>query len=166
MRIIAATCLALSMLAAPALAGDYTAGDVTIANPWTRAMPPGAKVGGGFMVITNAGDSADTLIGLKTPRADHGEVHEMTMTDGVMKMRELEGGLEIPAGGTVELKPGGYHVMFMGVTKGFKEGELIEGTLVFEKAGEVPVEFTVGPVGGKMAPTHMHGGGMKNSETQ
>lgn len=152
MRIIAATCLALSLFAAPAVAGDYTSGSLTIENPWTRAMPPGAKVGGGFMVITNSGDTADTLVALKTPRADRGEIHEMTMAEGVMKMRELEAGLEVPAGGSVELKPGSYHVMFMGVTDGFKEGETIEGTLVFQNAGEVPIAFTVGPVGGKMAP--------------
>lgn len=162
MRIIATAFIALSLLAGPflvnhTLADDTTAGSLKIENPWTREMPPGSKVGGGFVVITNSGDEADTLLSLTTPRADRGEVHEMTMNDGVMKMRELEDGLEIPAGGTVELKPGSYHVMFMGVTEGFKEGETIEGVLVFEKAGEVPVEFMVGPVGAKMAPDHMQG---------
>ncbi len=152
MRIIAALAFALSLFTLPALADEYKAGTLTIDHPWTREMPPGAKVGGGFMVIANSGDSADVLVGLKTPRADHGEVHEMAMKDGVMEMRELKGGLEIPAGGSVELKPGSFHVMFMGVTEGFKEGEKIPGVLVFEKAGEVPVEFVVGPVGGKMPP--------------
>jgi copper(I)-binding protein len=164
MRIIAATCLALSLFAAPALARDYTAGPLKIQNPWTREMPPGSKVGGGFMIITNTGDEADTLVTLKTSRADHGEVHEMSMDGGVMKMRQLEGGLEIPPGATVELKPGSYHVMFIDVTDGFREGEAIDSVLVFEKAGEVPVEFTVGPVGTKMAPGQMHDGEMKHDE--
>ena len=156
MRIIATAFIAISLLAGPALAGDITAGSLKIENPWTREMPPGSKVGGGFLIVTNSGDEADTLLSLTTSRADHGEVHEMSMDNGVMKMRELEDGLEIPAGGKVELKPGGYHVMFMGVTEGFKEGETIDGVLVFEKAGEVPVEFTVGPVGGKMPPMKMN----------
>jgi hypothetical protein len=78
----------------------------------------------------------------------------MTMQDGVMKMRELEFGLEIPAGGAVELKPGGYHVMFMGVEDGFKEGERVPAVLVFEKAGEVPIEFVVGPVGARTPPSN------------
>lgn len=132
-----------------AMAAEYTAGTITVAEPWTRAMPPGAKVGGGFMVITNSGDTADTLIDIKSQRADHGEVHEMSMDDGVMKMRELADGLEIPAGGSVELKPGGYHVMFMGVTDGFAEGEKIPAVLVFEKAGEVEIEFPAAAVGAK-----------------
>lgn len=168
MRIIATALFAFSLLAAPllanhAFAGDTTAGSLKIETPWTRAMPPGSKVGGGFLIISNSGDEADTLLSLTTPRADRGEVHEMSMDGGVMKMRELEDGLEIPAGGTVELKPGGYHVMFMGVTEGFKEGETIDGVLVFEKAGEVPVKFMVGPVGTKTAPGHM-GHDMKKSD--
>jgi len=160
MRLIATTAIALSLFTAPALAHDYTAGPLKIDHPWTREMPPGSKVGGGFMVITNSGDETDTLVELKTERADHGEVHEMSMDNGVMKMRELENGLEIPAGETVELKPGGYHVMFMGVAEGFKEGESVPAVLVFEKAGEVPVEFTVGPVGTKTAPGGMDHGSM------
>ncbi len=84
MRIIATACIALSLLAGPALfgpalAGDTTAGSLTIENPWTREMPPGSKVGGGFLVITNSGDQADTLLSLTTPRADRGEVGEAAL---------------------------------------------------------------------------------------
>lgn len=152
--ILAAT-LAMTMSSA-ALAHDYKIGSIEIDHPWTRAMPPGAKVGGGFMVITNAGSEPDRLVGLSSPRAARGEVHEMTMQEGVMKMRELQDGLEIAPGATVELKPGGYHVMFMEVTEGFKEGEDIPATLVFEKAGEVEVEFKAAGVGEKHAPAHTH----------
>lgn len=156
MRILALAALALSLVAGSALADDYKAGPLTVANPWTRAMPPGSKVGGGFMVITNSGDTADRLVGISSPRADHGEVHEMTMDGGVMKMRHLPEGIEIAPGATVELKPGSYHVMFMGVAEGFAEGEAIPAVLVFEKAGEVEVEFPAAPVGAKMPAGHMN----------
>jgi periplasmic copper chaperone A len=152
MRILALFCLTLSLFAGAASAHEYTAGSLTIEHPWTRAMPPGAQVGGGFLIITNSGDQADRLVGISSPRAETGQVHEMSMQDGVMKMRHLEDGLEIPAGASIALKPGGYHVMFMGVGEGFKEGEMIPAVLVFEKAGEVPVEFLVGPVGATTPP--------------
>lgn len=152
MRIMFAAVLALVVAAGAAIAHDYTAGSLTITHPWTRAMPPGSDVGGGFLTITNSGDTADKLVGVKTPRAKMGQVHEMAIDNGVMKMRELGSGLEIAPGATVELKPGAYHVMFMGVADGFKEGEMVPAVLVFEKAGEVPVEFKVGPVGAKTPP--------------
>jgi periplasmic copper chaperone A len=81
------------------------------------------------------------------PVATSVEVHQMTMTDGVMKMRKLEKGLEIKPGQTVELKPGGYHLMFTGLREGLKQGNSIKGTLVFEKSGSVEVEYRVAPIG-------------------
>ena len=81
----------------------------------------------------------------------------MSMTDGVMRMRKLEKGLEIKPGQTVELKPGGYHIMFMGLREGLKQGQPIKGTLVFEKAGTVEVEYLVAPIGaqsGSTSPKH------------
>jgi len=155
LALLFATLVAFALPAtAPAGAAEYTAGTITVADPWTRAMPPGAKVGGGFMIITNSGDSADRLVGISSPRADRGEVHEMTMADGVMKMRHLADGIEIAPGATVELKPGGYHVMFMGVAEGFGEGETVPAVLVFDKAGEVPVDFVAGAVGSKTPPAN------------
>jgi len=163
MRKLALTLATLVALALPltAQADDHakkthTAGDITVSDHWTRAMPPSAAVGGGFMVIANAGSEPDRLVGLSSPRANSGEVHEMKMDGGVMKMRELADGLEIPAGGSVTLEPGGYHVMFMGVDDGFKEGEMIPVTLVFEKAGELEIMMPAGPVGSKMHPGHKH----------
>jgi hypothetical protein len=126
MRLFATACIALSLIAGSALAGDITAGSLKIENPWTREMPPGSKVGGGFLIITNSGDEADTLLSLTTPRADRGEVHEMSMNEGVMKMRELKDGLGIPAGGKVELKPGGYHVMLARVQSNSPSGRSAE----------------------------------------
>ncbi len=126
----------------------YKAGDLTIVAPWARATPGGAKVAGGFMSITNNGKEPDRLTGGTVPFAGRFEVHEMAMDGSVMRMRELPRGLEIKPGETVELKPGGYHVMFMDLTSGLKEGQTVKGTLVFEKAGTVEVEIVVGPVGG------------------
>ena len=125
----------------------YKVGPLVIEAPWARATPGGAQVGGGYLKITNTGAETDRLIGGSLPIATSVEVHEMSMTDGVMRMRKLEKGLEIKPGQTVELKPGGYHIMFMGLREGLKQGQPIKGTLVFEKAGSVEVEYLVEPIG-------------------
>ena len=125
----------------------YKVGPLVIEAPWARATPGGAQVGGAYLKITNTGAEADRLIGGSLPIAASVEVHEMSMTDGVMKMRKLEKGLEIKPGQTVELKPGGYHIMFMGLREGLKQGQPVKGTLVFEKAGTVEVEYLVAPIG-------------------
>jgi uncharacterized protein YcnI len=134
--------------AAAAPANVYKAGSLTIEGPWARATPGGAKVAGGFMKIANTGTEPDRLVGGSVPFAGRFEVHEMAVEGGIMKMRELSKGLEIKPGETVELKPGGYHVMFMDLKSGLKDGQTVKGTLVFERAGKVDVEFKVGPVGG------------------
>lgn len=124
------------------------AGTLTIDTPWIRATPGGAKVAGGYMKIINEGKEADRLIGGTLPMAGRFEVHDMSVEGGVMKMRHLPKGLDIAPGTSVELKPGGYHVMFVDLKRGLKEGESVKGTLVFEKAGTVEVEYRVGPIGG------------------
>ncbi len=138
----------------PAAAHEFKLGQIEIGHPYSRAMLPVAKVGGGYFKITNGGE-ADKLVSATSERAGKVEFHEMKMNGAIMEMRELEGGIAIPAKSTVELKPGGYHVMFMNVAQPFKEGEMIKTTLVFEKAGSVEVEFAVGPVAGdKGAKAH------------
>jgi periplasmic copper chaperone A len=154
---------ALTLLAAPAFGHEFKAGELMIDHPWIRATPPAAKTAGGYLKITNHGKAADTLTGGSAKGAKTVEVHQMTMDDNVMKMRELKGGLEIKPGETVELKPGSYHLMLMGLSGPFKEGEAIDGTLVFEKAGKVDLEFKVEPAQGK-ADGHSgqgHDGGHK-----
>jgi copper(I)-binding protein len=135
----------------------YKVGPLVIEAPWARATPGGAQVGGAYLKITNTGAEVDRLIGGSLPIATSVEVHEMSMTDGVMKMRKLEKGLEIKPGQTVELKPGGHHIMFMGLRESLKQGQPIKGTLVFEKAGSVEVEYLVAPIGaqsGNASPKH------------
>lgn len=126
----------------------FKVGPLTIEAPWIRATPGGAKIAGGYMKITNSGKETDRLVGGTFPVAGRFEVHEMAMDGGVMKMRHLAKGLEIAPGASVELKPGGYHVMLMDLKQGLKEGETYKGTLMFEKAGKVEIEYKVGPVGG------------------
>jgi len=140
------------------LAHEFKAGDIVIDHPWSRQTPEGAKVAGGFLVLNNTGSEADRLVGVSSPIAMKGEVHEMAVDDkGVMTMRPVEGGLEVPAGGSVELKPGSYHLMFMGLSARPVDGETFKATLEFEKAGKVDVEFAVEAMGG--APRHEgHGG--------
>jgi copper(I)-binding protein len=125
----------------------YKVGPLVIEAPWARATPGGARVGGGYLKITNTGAEPDRLIGGSLPIAAAVEVHEMSMSDGVMKMRKLEKGLEIKPGQTVELKPGRYHIMFTGLREGLKQGQPVKGTLQFEKAGSVEVEYRVAPIG-------------------
>ena len=125
----------------------YTIGNLTIAAPWSRATPGGAKIAGGYLKITNNGTAPDRLVNAATSAAGKVEIHEMSMANGVMQMRPLNEGLPIKPGETVELKPGGFHMMFMDLTRPFKQGEAVKTTLQFEKAGKVDVMFNVGAIG-------------------
>ncbi len=131
-------------------------GTILIQNLWTRATPNGAKVAGGFITITNKGTVSDRLIGGSAATAARVEVHEMAVTDGVMRMRELDKGLEIKPGETVELKPGGYHLMLMDITEPTVEGGKVEGTLVFEKAGTIAIFFHVRAMGAASGGSQHH----------
>lgn len=128
-------------------AAEVTKGDIKIVEPWARATPGGAKVGAGYVTITNTGKTADRLIGGTAAVAGVFELHDMTMTDGVMRMRRLDSGIELKPGATVTLRPGGLHVMFIDLKQPLKQGEKIKGTLVFEKAGTVEIEYDVAPIG-------------------
>jgi copper(I)-binding protein len=136
-----------SLSAAGAAADDVKAGALQISAAWARATPKGAQIGGGYLRITNTGKTPDRLIGGVTPAAGRVEVHEMSMDGGVMKMRQLSSGLEIKPGETVELKPGGVHLMFVGLKQQLQQGGHVMATLEFEKAGKVDVDFGVAGVG-------------------
>jgi copper(I)-binding protein len=138
----------------------YRAGSIVVEAPWSRATPGGAKVGGGYMRITNTGSEADRLVGGSTVVAERFEVHRSTIADGVARMEPVTGGLEIAPGQTVELKPGTMHAMFVDLRQALKPGETVKGTLVFEKAGMVAIEYRVGGIGAQAAPVvagaHQH----------
>ena len=141
--------------------GAGLAGALAIEGAWTRATAEGAKVAAGYLTLRNTGASADTLLSVSTPAAERGEIHDMTMTDdGVMRMRHLADGLEIPAGGTVELKPAGMHLMFLGLKERLVEGGTLHVTLTF-KSGAVttvalPVRALGAPSGGGQDSGHDH----------
>lgn len=141
----------------------YEVGDLVVERPWTRATPGGAPVAGGFMRITNTGSEPDRLVGGDFEASARFEVHRTTMTDGVMRMAPVAGGLPILPGETVELAPGGLHVMFMGLERQLAEGERVAGTLVFESAGPVSVSYTVEAMGVRQ-PGHAHGDGGHGSQ--
>ncbi|WP_237155037.1 copper chaperone PCu(A)C [Oryzibacter oryziterrae] len=149
--VLAAT--AVAPVATPAAAHEVKAGALVLVHPWTRATPDGAKAAGGFLVIKNTGSEPDKLIGGTAEFAGVVQVHEMKMEGDVMKMQELKDGLEIPAGGEVALKPGSFHIMFMQLKTPLKKGDEVKGTLKFEKAGEVAVEWAVEAIDAK-APAH------------
>lgn len=145
LRLVRAAAVSIVLLVTPAFAhnGVTHLGPINISVPFARATLPNAPVGGGFMTIENTGTEADRLVSITSTVADKSEIHEMGMEGDVMKMRALTDGLEIPAGETIVLSPGGLHLMFMGLKGAFVEGETVSVTLTFEKAGTVDVELPV-----------------------
>jgi copper(I)-binding protein len=150
-------------------AGDYHAGSLDISAPWSRATPQGAAIAAGYLTIKNSGTTADRLVGGASDAAAKFEVHEMSMDNGVMKMRPVEGGIEIKPGETVTLKPGSDHLMLMNIKHALEAGKTVEATLQFEKAGTVKVEFAIlamgaaapgAPAGGGSMMMEGHGGHM------
>lgn len=133
----------------------FTSGDISVSAAFSRATLPGAKSAGGFMVISNGGTTPDRLIGASTEGAQLSQIHEMKMEGDMMKMGELPDGLDIPAGGSVTLAPGGLHVMMMGLIQPLKSNECLALTLQFEKAGAVPVMLSIGKPDADAAPAGM-----------
>jgi hypothetical protein len=144
----------LSVQPGPALAENFTIGGLEIDNPWTRATPRGSPVAGAYMTIVNKGTGPDRLIGGSMVGASQFQVHQMIEEAGVARMRPVEGGLEIKPGQTVELRPSGYHIMVMGLQQPLQQGQPVKGTLMFEKAGKVDIEFAVLPLGATSGAHH------------
>ena len=149
---------ALMLPAVPALAADYDVGAMHIARPWARGTPKGAASGAGYMTITNNGTAPDRLNCISDDASAQCQIHNMTMEGGVMKMRPVEAGLEIKPGETVTFKPGGYHVMFVGLKHPLEQGKAVKVTLKFDRAGMVDVEYPIAAIGAP-APGAATGGG-------
>jgi copper(I)-binding protein len=147
----------LLALAGIAWAESYKIAALEIAQPWSRATPKGATIASGYMKLRNGGTTPDRLLGGTFALSGRVEIHEMSMDQGVMKMRELKGGIEIRPGATLELKPGSYHLMFTNLTRPLAKGDRVKGTLVFEKAGTLEIEYAVEAIGA--VPSHGHGSG-------
>jgi len=143
-------------LCAALIAGAASAqkqGSLEIDAPWARATPPGASIAGGYASIMNRGAAPDKLLSASSPAAERVELHVMSMQGDVMRMQQVAA-LEVPAHGELTLKPGGAHLMFIGVKAPFKPGEKVPVKLRFEKAGEVEVQLDVASMGAS-APMHM-----------
>ncbi|MEH6630051.1 MAG: copper chaperone PCu(A)C [Halopseudomonas aestusnigri] len=145
-----ATIICLS-LTSTVSASDNKAGDIMVQKPWARATLGQMKNGASFLSLHNMGSEDDTLISAAGAAAKRIELHSHTMVDGVMKMRQVEGGIPVTAGSMVELKPGGFHIMMMGLSAPLKEGEMFPLTLTFEKSGSVDIMIHI-QKGGAMKP--------------
>ncbi len=139
-------------------AADYDVGAIHVAQPWARATPKGASSAAGYMTVTNGGATPDRLTCVSSDAAAECQIHTMSLEGGIMKMRPVDGGLEIPPGGTVVLKPAGLHVMLVNLKHPLEPGKMAEVTLKFEKAGTVEVELPIVAIGAP-APGVAAGGG-------
>lgn len=142
---------ACAVLAMPSLAAEDTVlqGDLAVSSGWSRATAPGARVGAGYLTITNSGATADRLLGADTPRAASVEIHSMSTEDGTMQMDAVPDGLDVPAHGSLALAPNGYHLMLVDLPAPLAEGETIPLTLRFQTAGAVETTLSVGSLGAR-----------------
>lgn len=143
----------LAIIALPVAAHDYTAGDITIGHPWSRAAGAGGT-GAGFLKLTNNGTQPDRLVSATSPLAPVVELHSMVRDGDVMRMRPVQD-ITIAPGQTVELRPGGFHIMLVGLTAPMNQGTRVPLTLRFERAGEIQVELAVEAAGARGA-AHQH----------
>lgn len=140
------------------------AGSLEVSNPQIRATASGMKATGGYLTITNHSNLDDRLVSASADFAGRIEIHEMIMDGEVMKMREREGGIEIPAGGMAMLKPGGLHLMLMGLKESMMPGEMRDITLTFESGHTVTLPAMVmkpSDIGGR-GHGHNHNNGQKH----
>ena len=139
---------AAAVLTSPAAAaGDYDLGSIHISQPWSRATPKGAASGVGYMTITNKGAAPERVSCVSDDASGQCQIHSVTMEGGVMKMRPVEGGLEIKPGESVMLKPGGNHMMFVALKHPLEQGQTVKVTLKFDHAGTIDVDYPVLAIG-------------------
>lgn len=148
-----------SLVMRPAGAHDYRVGALRIDHPWARATAPAQKVGAGYLTIRNEGAEGDRLLAARTPLVPMVELHTHEIdAQGVARMRQIEA-IDVPSGATVELAPGGLHLMFMGLVEPLRDGARFPVTLEFERAGAVEVEMQVEPAGSADHGYGAHGSG-------
>ena len=160
-RIFLASVAVSAFAATGAAAHEYKVGAIDIGHPWSRPTPKDANIAGGYLTITNKGKTADRLIGGSSPVAGQIEVHEIVDVDGAPKTRPVTNGIEIKPGKTVELKPGAFRIVLLGLKEPLQLGQKIKGTLKFEKAGSVDIIYNVeenagAAVNGTTGSAHKH----------
>ncbi len=134
----------------PAAARSFVLGGIEVTGPWARASLPASADGGGFFTLTNKGTVPDRLIAASSPLAERVEIHFIKVVGDGLRMREREGGLALPPGTTLTLKPRGYHLLLTGLKAPLEPGSQAPVTLAFENAGKMDIELAVeapGPVG-------------------
>ena len=151
-------------LSTAARAADYDVGSIHISQPWSRATPKGALSGAGYMTITNKGTAPDRVNCVSSNASAQCQIHTMTMENGVMKMRPVEGGLEILPGQTVTLKPGGLHMMLVDLKHPLEAGSSMKATLKFDHAGTIDVEYPVAAIGAPAPGADAGGGSMMSGD--
>ena len=135
--------LALCLVATTSMAHEYVLGDIEVKHPYAPPTPPGVAMAAGYMEIVNHGKQDDRLVGGKVYFAGEVQIHQTIVENEVSRMRELEGGLVLPAGSSVKIEPMGIHLMFADLAEPLIEGEPRSVTLYFERAGEIEVEFAI-----------------------
>jgi periplasmic copper chaperone A len=159
--IAVASALGLAQLATTAAsAADYDVGSIHISQPWSRATPKGASAGAAYMTLTNNGKTADRVNCVASDASAECQIHSMTMDNGVMQMRPVEGGLEIKPGETVTLKPGSFHMMLLNLKHPLEQGNSMKATLKFDSAGTVDVEYPIVALGAAVPGAAAGGGAM------
>jgi copper(I)-binding protein len=143
----------------PGNAADYDLGPIHISQTWSRATPKGAAAAAAYLTIINNGKEPDRVNCVSSDASAQCEIHSMTMDDGVMKMRPVEGGLEIKPGETVTLRPGGLHIMLLSLKHPLEQGGMVKTTLKFDKAGTIDVEYPVAAIGAPAPGGGQTGGG-------
>lgn len=155
--------VAYAMMTSQSLAQthQFTSGSLTIDRPWSRPTIGSAPNSAAYLKITNRGGTPDTLMGVKSDVAKRVELHTVKMDGGVMRMRAVKGVIAVPANASVELKPGGFHIMLIGLTRKLSAADTFDLTLQFERQGEVPVQVQVEKMGAMsgdaMKGSHGHG---------
>jgi hypothetical protein len=149
-RSLFASLLALGLFAVPVTAGAQTGdgrpGSIMVRDAWSRATPGGAKVGAGYFIVENTGAAPDRLLGAEVDVAGRAEIHQTLESGGVSRMQPVESLVAAP-GSRIEFRPNGYHLMLVDLKRPLARGERLRGSLVFEHAGRVPVEFEVRGIG-------------------
>lgn len=150
--------IAAGLLASATAAQTYRHGGLSLQHPWARETAQGQAAGGGFVTIVNGTRREDRLIGATSPVAGEVQLHTMSMDGGIMRMRQVQGGFAVPAMGTLELRPGANHIMFIGLKRRLRQGERFPVTLRFQRAGRVTVQFAVQAVGSTAPMESSHAG--------
>ena len=158
LMILAAVGLLAGGIASTAIADRKSHGEgIAVRHAWVRPTPPGMMITAAYLSIYNDGKEADRLIGVSSSAAETVEVHQVIEKDGMMHMQPVEGGIELPSGGVVRVRPGGFHLMMIGLKAPIMPGDKLQLKLNFERLGPVNITATA-RMNGTMTGEHKHGG--------